>query len=79
MKTYYYECTVSFTYFDYEDGFQNDEEYYSGIIEAKNKQEGKALAEKQGLSKFNNDLGNDYHNVVVEIDIFYETTSDARC
>jgi hypothetical protein len=78
MKTYYFECTVSFTDFVPEEDTYYGEECYSGIVEAKNKKQGKADAEKKGLEMFEADLGKYNDDVKVKIDTFYETCGGAR-
>ena len=76
MKTYYAECTVSFT-----DNSENEpwksSETYSYIIEADNNKEGKADAEKQDKEELERELGN-MDDVKVVIDTFYQTFEGAR-
>ena len=76
MKTYYAECTVSFT-----DNSENEpwesSENYSFIIEANNKKEGKADAEKKAIEELERDLGK-MDDIKVVIDIFHRTTDGAR-
>jgi len=77
MKSYYVECSVSFT-----DNSENEpckmEEIYSFIVESKNKKQGKADAEIRGIEEFENDLGKGNEDVKLVIDAFYETCSGAR-
>jgi len=76
MKTYYAECTVSFT-----DNSENEpwksSETYSYIIEANNKKEGKIDAKKRAIEDLEDELGK-MDDVKVVIDTFYETFEGAR-
>jgi hypothetical protein len=76
MKTYYAECTVSFTD-NSEDEPWKSSETYSFIIEANNKKEGKADAVKKAEEKLNDELGK-MDDVSTNIDTFYETCEGAR-
>ena len=76
MKTYYAECTVSFTD-NSEDEPWKSSETYSYIIEANNKKEGKADAEKRAIEELYRQLGK-MDDVKVIIDTFYATFEDAR-
>ena len=76
MKTYYAECTVSFTD-NSEDVPWKSSETYSYIIEANNKKEGKADAEKRATEELKRELGK-MDDVKVVIDTFYETFEGAR-
>ena len=76
MKTYYAECTVSFTD-NSEDEPWESSETYSYIIEANNKKEGKADAEKRVTEDLEQELGK-MDDVKVVIDTFYETFEGAR-
>lgn len=78
MKTYYFECTVSFTDFVPEEDTYYGEEYYSGIVEAKNRKQCKADAKTKGLSMFESDLGKGNTDVKLTLDTFYETIEGAR-
>lgn len=78
MKTYYFECTVSFADFVPEEDTYYGKECYSGIVEAKNKKQGKSDAENEGLKMFENDLGTDNTDVKLTLDTFYETIEGAR-
>ena len=75
MKTYYAECTVSFTD-NSEDEPWESSETYSYIIEANNKKEGKADAEKRSTEDLEQELGK-MDDVKVVIDTFYETFEGA--
>ena len=76
MKTYYAECTVSFTDNSEEEPWKSNETY-SYIIEANNKKEGKADAKERAIADFNEDLG-EMDDVKVVVDTFYETFEGAR-
>jgi len=76
MRTYYAECTVSFTD-NSEDEPWKSSETYSYIIEANNKKEGKADAEKRAKEELLRELGK-MDDVSVVIDEFYRTFEDAR-
>ena len=76
MKTYYAECTVNFTD-NSEDEPWKSSETYSFIIEAANKKEGKANAEKRAKEELKRELGK-MDNVKVIIDTFYSTFEGAR-
>lgn len=79
MKTYYFECTVSFTEFVPEEDTYFGEESYSGIVEAKNKKQGKVDAEKRGMELFESDLGSDqFSDIKIKLETFYETYEGAR-
>ena len=78
MKTYYFECTVSFTDFVTEEDPYYGEEHYSGIVEASSKKQGKADAKKKGLEIFESDLGTGNTDVKLNLDTFYETIEGAR-
>ena len=56
MKTYYAECTVSFTDNSEKEPWKSSETY-SYIIEANNKKEGKADAEKRAIEELERELG----------------------
>jgi len=75
-KTYYVECTVSFTDNSEEEPWKSSETY-SYIIEANNKKEGKADAEKQAKEELERELGK-MDDVKVVIDTFYQTFEGAR-
>lgn len=75
MKTYYAECTVIFTD-NSEDEPWESSETYSYIIEANNKKEGKADAEKRATEDIEQELGK-MDDVKVVIDTFYETFEGA--
>jgi hypothetical protein len=75
MKTYYAECTVSFTDNSDEKPWKSSETF-SFIIQENNKKAGKAEAKKRGLEELERDLGK-MDDVNVVIDIFYETSEDA--
>ena len=75
MKTYYAECTVSFTD-NSEDEPWESSETYSYIIEANNKKEGKEDAEKRATEDIEQELGK-MDDVKVVIDTFYETFEGA--
>lgn len=76
MKTYYSECTVSFTDNSEKEPWKSSETY-SYIIEANNKKEGKADAEKRATEELERELGK-MDDVKVVIDTFYETCEGAR-
>lgn len=76
MKTYYAECTVSFTD-NSEDEPWKSSETYSYTIEATNKKEGKADAEKQAKEDLERELGK-MDDVKVVIDTFHQTFEGAR-
>jgi len=76
MKTYYAECTVSFTD-NSEDEPWKSSETYSYIIEADNKKEGKADAGKRATEELEGELGK-MDDVKVVIDTFYATFEGAR-
>ena len=76
MKTYYAECTVSFTD-NSEDEPWKSSETFSFIIKANNKKEGKADAEKKAIEELERDLGKK-DDVKVVIDTFHQTSDDAR-
>jgi len=76
MKTYYAECTVSFTD-NSEDAPCKSSETYSYIIEANGKKEGKADAEKRATEELERELGK-MDDVKVVIDTFYATFEGAR-
>lgn len=76
MKTYYAECTVSFTD-NSEDEPWKSSENYSYIIKAANKKEGKMNAEERAKEELNQELGK-MDDVKVVIDIFHATFEDAR-
>lgn len=76
MKTYYAECTVYFT--DNSEGEPwKSNETFSFIIEANNKKEGKMDAEKMAKEELERELGK-MDDVKVVIDIFHQTSNDAR-
>ena len=75
MKTYYAECTVSFTD-NSEDEPWKSSETYSYIIEANNKKEGKEDAKKIAIEELERELGK-MDDVKVVIDTFYETFEGA--
>jgi len=77
MKTYYVECTVSFTDNSEEEPWKSSETY-SYIIEANNKKDGEADAKSKGLEMFESDLGTNNTDVKLTLDIFYETIEGAR-
>lgn len=76
MKTYYVECTVSFTD-NSEDVPWKSSETFSFIIDANNKKDGKADAEKKAIEELERDLGK-MDDVKVVIDTFHQTSDDAR-
>ena len=76
MKTYYAECTVSFTDNSEKEPWESSETY-SFIIEANNKKEGKADAVKKAEEKLKHELGK-MDDVSTQIDTFYETCEGAR-
>ena len=76
MKTYYTECTVSFTNNSEEQPWKSSETY-SYIIEANNKKEGKIDAEKRATEELERELGK-MKDVIVSIDVFYKTFEGAR-
>jgi len=76
MKTYYAECTVSFTDNSEKEPWKSSETY-SYIIEANNKKEGKADAEKRANEELERELGK-MDDVKVVIDTFYTTFEGAR-
>jgi len=76
MKTYYAECTVSFTD-NSEDEPWKSSETYSYIIEANNKKKGKTDVEKRATKELEQELGK-MDNVKAVIDIIYQTYEDAR-
>ena len=78
MKTYYFECTVSFTDFMPEEDAYYGEECYSGIVESKNKKQGKVDAKMKGLEIFDSDLGTNNTDIKLTLDTFYETIEGAR-
>ena len=78
MKTYYFECTVSFTDFVPEEDTYYGEEYYSGIVESKSRKQGKADAKSKGLEMLESDLGTNNTDVKLTLDTFYETIEGAR-
>ena len=77
MKTYYAECTVSFTD-NSEDEPWKSSETFSFIIEANNKKKGKADAEKKAIEELERDLGK-MDDVKVVIDTFHQTSDDVHC
>ena len=76
MKTYYAECTVSFTD-NSEDKPWESSETYSYIITAKNKKKGKADVMKRATEELKRELGK-MDNVKAVIDIIHQTYEDAR-
>ena len=76
MKYYYSECTVFFTD-NSESEPWNGRETYKYIIEANNKKEGKADAEKRATEDLERELGK-MDDVKVVIDTFYQTIEGAR-
>lgn len=80
MKSYYFECTVSFAYFVPGEDTYYSEEYYKGIVEAKNRKQGKAAAKTRGLSRFKRDFGAipALTDVKLTLETFYETIDGAR-
>ena len=76
MKTYYAECTVSFTD-NSEDEPWESSETYSYIIESNNKKEGKEDAKKIAIEELERELGK-MDDVKVVIDTFYQTCESAR-
>ena len=76
MKNYYAECMVSFTDNSEEEPWKSSETY-SYIIEADNKKEGKADAEKRAIEDLKRELGK-MDEVKVVIDTFYQTLEGAR-
>ncbi|MBT3209122.1 MAG: hypothetical protein HN704_14685 [Bacteroidetes bacterium] len=76
MNYYYADCSVSFT-----DNSENkpwkSSEAYSFIVQAENKKEGKADAEKQTKAELKRQLG-EMDEVEVKISQFYKTTECAR-
>jgi len=80
MKTYYAECYVKFEDVnDFGVPFE-DQEFYTVIVDAKNRKEGEIKAKLQILLEFNAEFNEDLllTNVKVFIDDFYQTTKDAR-
>jgi hypothetical protein len=76
MKTYYAECTVSFTDNSEKEPWESSETY-SYIIEASNKKQGKADAKKRAIEELERELGK-MDDVKVVIDTFHETFEGAR-
>jgi len=76
MRTYYAECTVSFTD-NSEDEPWKSSETYSFIIEADNRKEGKADAVKMAEEKLIQELGK-MDDISTNIDTFYATFEGAR-
>lgn len=76
MKTYYAECTVSFTD-NSEDEPWKSSEIYSYIIDANNKKDGKAGAKKRAKEELERELG-EMDDVKVVINTFYQTFEGAR-
>ncbi|MFW6243050.1 MAG: hypothetical protein ACOC2W_02730 [bacterium] len=76
MKTYYAECTVSFTD-NSEDEPWKSSEIYSYIIDANNKKDGKADAKKRAKEELERELG-EMDDVKVVINTFYQTFEGAR-
>ena len=79
MKYYYFVCQVTFKEFVPEEDTYFGEELYSGIITAKNKEEGRDKAINRAIAMFHEDIYVDgCRNIEVAVLKFYETTSDAR-
>uniref|UniRef100_A0A6M3J5W8 Uncharacterized protein n=1 Tax=viral metagenome TaxID=1070528 RepID=A0A6M3J5W8_9ZZZZ len=76
MKTYYAECTVSFTDNSETEPWKSSETY-SYIIDADNKKEGKADAEKRAKEELERELGK-MDDVKVVINTFHQTFEGAR-
>jgi len=76
MKTYYAECTVSFTDNSETEPWKSSETY-SYIIESNNKKEGKRDAEKRATDELTRELGK-MDDVKVVIDTFHLTFEGAR-
>jgi len=74
MKSYYYNCTVTFT----DKEMYKYKENYSGIVKSENEEEGKVVAKKEGLKQLKSDLGNKLNNIKIIINEFYKTFDSAR-
>ena len=76
MKTYYAECTVSFTDNSEKESWKSSETYRY-IIEANNKKEGKVDAIRKATKELEREFGK-MDDVKVVVDTFHTTFADAR-
>ena len=75
MKNFYVSCSVRYT--DPETG-QNDVEFYTSTIQSNSKKIAEKEAKEDALKIFNEELGEGFYNITVDVEECYETSDDAR-
>ena len=76
MKNYYIETSVSYS--DDNGEPYNGEEFFSFIIQEKNKLKAGEEAVKLSLEQFNEEYNDGFNNIKCQVETIYETSDDAR-